>query len=164
MTLNEYFHLIVNKQQKELTMFETLKAHFMSLWTKPTTFADNNSDDVLDYEDGYWGFEIYTPAFTSDGECFPVKHTTLLEPHEGTWMEVLDQILDVMSLHYGYDIKEQVYYSVEYPLNEIDERTGKPFAGYGRCLNDNLLQQLLLAHPEVYESQMFGKPTKDLFR
>jgi len=30
-------------------------------------------------------------------------------------------------------------------------------------LNDNLLQQLLLAHPEVYESQMFGKPTKDLF-
>lgn len=163
MTLNEYFHLIVNKQQKELTMFENLKAHFMSLWTKPTTFVDNNSDDVLDYEDGYWGFEIYTPAFTSDGEYFPVKHTTLLEPHEGTWMDVLDQILDVMSLHYGYDIKEQVYYSVEYPLNEIDERTGKPFAGYGRCLNDNLLQQLLLAHPEVYESQMFGKPTKDLF-
>lgn len=149
-------------------MFDKTKMFFTeqlekisSLLTKPTTFVDNN--DVLDYEDGYWGFEIYTPAFTSDGEYFPVKHTTLLEPHEGTWMEVLDQILDVMSLHYGYDIKEQVYYSVEYPLNEINERTGKPFAGYGRCLNDNLLQQLLLAHPEVYESQMFGEPTKDLF-
>lgn len=131
-----------------------------SLLTKPTTFVDNN--DVLDYEDGYWGFEIYTPAFTSDGEYFPVKHTTLLEPHEGTWMEVLDQILDVMSLHYGYDIKEQVYYSVEYPLNEIDERTGKPFAGYGRCLNDNLLQQLLLAHPEVYETFPYHQP-KNIF-
>jgi len=151
-------------------MFDKIKMFFTeqlekisSLLTKPTTFVDNTSDDVVDYEDGYWGFEIYTPAFTSDGEYFPVKHTTLLEPHEGTWMDVLDQILDVMSLHYGYDIKEQVYYSVEYPLNEIDERTGKPFAGYGRCLNDNLLQQLLLAHPEVYESHMFGKPTKDLF-
>jgi len=151
-------------------MFDKTKMFFTeqlekisSLLTKPTTFVDNDSDDVRDYEDGYWGIEFYTPAFTSDGEYFPVMHTTLLEPHEGTWMEVLDQILDVMSLHYGYNIKEQVYYSVEYPLNEIDERTGKPFAGYGRCLNDNLLQQLLLAHPEVYESQMFGKPTKDLF-
>jgi hypothetical protein len=66
-------------------------------------------------------------------------------------MEVLDRILDEMSKHYGYNIKEQVYYSVEFPLNELDDRTGKPFAGYGRSLNDKVLQQLLLAFPEVYD-------------
>jgi hypothetical protein len=166
--LEQYFHAIVNKQQKETTMFEKTKMFFTeqiekisALLNKPTTFVDNSV--ITDCETGYWGFEMYTPEYTSDGETFPVQHTILIEPHEGTWMELLDQILDAMEVHYGYSIKEQVYYSVEFPFNEIDERTGKPYAGYGRCLNDGLLQQLLLAHPEVYESQMFGKPTKDLF-
>jgi hypothetical protein len=68
-----------------------------------------------------------------------------------------------MEAHYGYSIKEQVYYSVAFPMNDIDERTGEPYAGYGRCINDELFQQLLLAHPELYESQMFGKPVKDLY-
>jgi len=168
MTLDEYFHKIVKQPDiKETTMlrlsmfFTAQLEKLKSLLSKPTTFVDNSV--ITDCETGYWGFEMYTPEYTSDGETFPVQHTIIIEPHEGTWMELLDQILDAMEPHYGYSIKEQVYYSVEFPFNEIDERTGKPYAGYGRCLNDSLLQQLLLAHPEVYESQMFGKPTKDLF-
>lgn len=176
MTLEQYFQKIINQPRivefKEPDMFEKTKMFFneqiercaekiSALLNKPTTFVDNSA--ITECETGYWGFEMYTPEYTSDGETFPVQHTIIIEPHEGTWIEVLDQILDAMEVHYGYSIKEQVYYSVEFPFNEIDERTGQPYAGYGRCLNDGLLQQLLLAHPEVYESQMFGKPTKDLF-
>ena len=60
-------------------------------------------------------------------------------------MEVLDTILDAMEAHYGYNIKEQVYYSVHFPLNMEGE------AGYGRSLNDEVFQKLLLSFPEVYE-------------
>jgi glycine cleavage system protein P-like pyridoxal-binding family len=86
-----------------------------------------------------------------EGTLHPIKETIIIEPHETIWMEVLDRILDEMSKHYGYSIKDQVYYAVEFPLNEVDEHTGKPFAGYGRSLNDKVLQQLLLSFPEVYE-------------
>jgi len=157
MTLTEYFYLINNNQPpvKELTMFDNFKASlqlvrdkFSLLWTKPATFVENSTE----IED-YWAFEMYTGAWEdSKGESHPVKHTVLIEPHESTWMSILDQILDSMSEHYGYNIKEQVYYSVQFPLNEINQYTNKPFAGYGRCLNDEKLQLLLLSHPELYES------------
>jgi hypothetical protein len=126
-----------------------------SLLTKPTAFVDSNLHS--DYEDGYWAFEMYTPEYTCDGELEPKQHDVIIEPSDTTWMETLDQILDIMGKHYGYNIKEQVYYSVTFPLNDPE------CAGYGRSLNDEVLQQLLLAHPEVYESQMFGQPEKDIF-
>ena len=150
MILEQYFHNIVNKQ-KEPTMFDNLKAHFMSLWTKPVAFvAEEDHPKIMD--DDYWAFEMVTHEWIDEcGVVHPIKETIIIEPHETTWMEVLDRILDEMGKHYGYDIKEQVYYSVEFPLNEVDELTGKPFAGYGRSLNDKVLQQLLLAFPEVYE-------------
>jgi hypothetical protein len=165
--LEQYFHTIVNTTPKELTMFENTKMFFTqftekinSLLTKPTAFVE---EDPALHEDGYWAFEMFTPDYVCDGELQLKQHDLLIEPSDTTWMEALDQILDIMGKHYGDSIKEQVYYSVEYPLNYKDPETGKPYAGYGRCLNDNLFQQLLLAYPEVYESQMFGKPTKDLF-
>jgi hypothetical protein len=165
MTLEQYFHLIINKPRivyvKETTMFDKTKMFFneqieklSSLMTKPTAFVEQ---DTALYEDGYWAFEIYTPEYMCDGELEPKQHDVLIEPDETTWIETLDKILDVMGKHYGYNIKEQVYYSVHFPMNDPDT------AGYGRCLNDEVLQQLLLAHPEVYESQMFGQPAKDLF-
>jgi uncharacterized protein involved in high-affinity Fe2+ transport len=89
---------------------------------------------------------MYTPEWVDEhGDTVKPVHTVLVEPHEGTWMEVLDTILDAMEAHYGYNIKEQVYYSVAFPLNDPE------CAGYGRSLNDDVLQQLLLAYPEVYE-------------
>jgi hypothetical protein len=165
MTLDQYFHLIIKQPQKETTMFEKTKMFFNeqivrcaekinSLLTKPTAFVE---EDPKLYDDGYWAFEMYTPEYTCDGELEPKQHDVIIEPSDTTWVETLDQILDIMGKHYGYNIKDQVYYSVTFPLNDPE------LAGYGRSLNDNVLQQLLLAHPEVYESQMFGKPTKDLF-
>lgn len=160
LTLDEYFHLIVNKQQKEPTMFENLKTHFMSLWTKPVSFVEQ--DTKVTAED-YWSFEMVTNEWIDEyGVTHPIKHTVITEPHEGTWMEVLDTVLDALNYHYGYNIKEQVYYSVGFPINEIDDRTGQPFAGYGRCLNDQMLQQLLLAFPEVYETFPYDAP-KNVF-
>ena len=151
LTLEQYFHAIVKNKPKELTMFDNLKAHFMSLWTQPVAFvAEEDHPKLMD--DDYWAFEMVTHEWIDEeGTLCPRKETIIIEPHDTTWMEVLDRILDEMSKHYGYDIKEQVYYSVEFPLNELDDRTGKPFAGYGRSLNDKVLQQLLLAFPEVYD-------------
>jgi len=160
MTLDQYFHLIINKPrivyvEEPTTMFDNLKtylanfkADFMSLWTKPVAFVE---EDPTLYEDGYWAFEMYTPSWINEhGEKVEPVHTVLVEPHEGTWMEVLDTVLDAMEKHYGYNIKEQVYYSVNFPLNQSD------LSGYGRCLNDERLQQILLAFPELYLSGGWG--------
>ena len=169
MTLDQYFHLIVNKPLKELTMFERTKLFFTqsvekinSLLTKPTAFVE---EDLTLYEDGYWAFEMYTPEWINEhNETVKPMHTVLVEPHEGTWMEVLDRVLDAMEAHYGYNIKEQVYYSVNFPLNDTDHE-GKPFPGYGRCLNDERLQQILLAFPELYLSGSWGdNPEKSVFK
>jgi hypothetical protein len=154
--LEQYFHNINNQPIKEQTMFDQFKIavanaqnNFMSLWTKPVVFVEEEPT-VMD--DDYWAFEMVTYEWIDEcNEVHPLKQTIVIEPNDTTWMEVLDRILDEMSKHYGYNIKEQVYYSVEFPLNELDDRTGKPFAGYGRSLNDKVLQQLLLAFPEVYD-------------
>lgn len=152
--LEDYFHAINQLKQKEPTMFEQLKAHFLSLWTKPVKFVQEvEVEDPKNYEDGFWGFEMYTPEWINEyGETVEPIHTVFVTPHGGTWLEVLDRILDAMEKHYGYNIKEQVYYSVPFPLNDTDDRTGEPFPGYGRCLNDERLQQVLLAFPELYLS------------
>ena len=150
MTLDDYFKLIVRPTEtKEPTMFEKTKMFFTeqiekinSLLTKPTAFVEQ--DPAL-YEDGYWAFEMYTPEYICDGELEPKQHDVIIEPSDTTWMETLDQILDIMGKHYGYNIKEQVYYSVHMPVNIEGE------AGYGRSLNDEVLQKLLLSYPEVYD-------------
>jgi len=137
------------------------QSNFLSLWTKPVAFTEQ---DAKLMDDDYWAFEMVTHEWVDiEGVTQPIKHTVVIEPHEGTWMEVLDRILDEMEKHYGYNIKEQVYYSVEFPLNEVDPTTGKPFAGYGRSLNDKVLQQLLLAHPEVYETLPCHQEAKNVF-
>jgi hypothetical protein len=102
----------------------------------------------------YWAFEMVTQPWVNEfGEEMPTTHTVIVEPNEGTWMEVLDNILDSMEEHYGYNIKEQVYYSVAFPMNEICQYTKEPMAGFGRCLNDEILQKLLLAYPEIYKTE-----------
>ena len=155
--LEEYFHLIVNKPLKETTMFDKTKMFFTqqiekinSLLTKPVAFKE---EPVNLMTEDYWAFEMYTGEWVDeDGETRPVNHTVAIEPHNGTWMEVLDRILDEMEKHYGYNIKEQVYYSVVFPNNTLYySPDGKPPAGYGRNLNDEVFQKLLLSFPEVYE-------------
>lgn len=141
--LEQYFHTIVNTTPKELTMFEYLKNKWIELTTTKYEFVE---EDPKLYDDGYWAFEMYTPEGTNEcDEAVKPVHTVFVEPHDGPWMKVLDQVLDAMEAHYGYNIKEQVYYSVTFPLNDPE------CAGYGRSLNDAVLQKLLLSYPEVYE-------------
>jgi hypothetical protein len=139
LTLEEYFH-VINKQPplpKELTMFEVMKAKWTEFWTTRYTWTEDPAE--VDPQD-YWAFYARTSAY----DDIAAKETFINGEQDGTWIEIVDQVLDVLSHHYGYNIKEQVYYSVQFPLNHPD------YAGYGRCLNDDVLQKLLLSFPEVY--------------
>jgi len=151
MTLEQYFHVI--NQPKEPNMFEYLK----NKWTELTTTRYQFEPEPLQGEEDYWAFEMHTSAYECDGEAVPMKHNIIMDANDSTWHETLDQILDVMGEHYGYNIKEQVYYSVAFPLNS------EGMTGYGRMLNDEVLQQLLLAHPEAYEAGTFTEPAKNVF-
>jgi hypothetical protein len=173
MTLDDYFHTIINKPRivyiKETTMFDKTKMFFNeqiekinSLLTKPTAFVE--TEDTKLHEEGYWTFEMHTPEYLCDGEVEPEQYDVLFDLNDSTWMDTLDQILDVMGKHYGYNIKEQVYYSVTFPTNEPSPYTGEIMAGHGRMLNDGILQQLLLAFPEVYERDAAWDKTKDVFQ
>ena len=178
MTLDDYFHTIINKPRivyfKETTMFDKTKMFFTqqiercaekinSLLTKPTAFEETVKDAKL-HEEGYWTFEMHTPEYLSDGEAVPEQHDVIFDLNDSTWIDTLDQILDVMGKHYGYNIKEQVYYSVSLPTNEPSPYTWEFMAGHGRMLNDGILQQLLLAFPEVYERDAVWGKTKDVFQ
>ena len=158
--LVEYFRRInQSKTVKGSTMFDNVKASMQLVRTKFTELfaaTEPQMDEIdrfkaVNKEDGYWAFESFTPEYTVDGELEPMQHDVIFDTNDTTWMECLDQILDVLGKHYGYNIKEQVYYSVAFPVNEVDEDTGKQLAGYGRCLNDAVLQKLLLAYPEAYK-------------
>ena len=150
-TLDDYFKLIIKPTDtKETTMFDVMKEATASVKAKWTEFMNDSFKfvDVTDkYEqlDDYWSFELRSSAYESDGEVVPAQHDFILDTNDATWMDVVDRVLDVLGKHYCYNIKEQVYYSVAYPLNHPDS------AGYGRELNDEVLQKLLLSFPEVYE-------------
>ena len=139
MTLDEYFHVI--NQPKEPTMFEYLKNKWIELMTTRYSFVESVEEEQEDdYEEG-WAFVMRDSSF----EDIPMRETLIAGNNDGTWVEIVDQLLDVIGAHYGYNIKEQVYYSVHMPLNIEGE------AGFGRCLNDEVLQKLLLSYPEVYD-------------
>jgi hypothetical protein len=181
MTLEEYFKLIVKPPQKEQTMFERsvdyIKAKWTELFTHTWAFKDpvqarkeidRLTDEILKAEfelreklketetpqkDG-WAFAMVTEPWTDENnDLRPLKATAISGDNDGTWMETLDQILDVLGHHYGYNIKEQVYYSVAMPVNtgHVEGWEVNHTAGNTRNLNDEVLQQLLLAYPEVYD-------------
>ena len=154
MTLDEYFHQIVSKQPvKEPTMLDALKAYWHDLFR-----FEQPQETIKTVDEDVWEFAISTGAYVWDGKPIPAKFDHICGfTDEGTWIEVVEQILEKLGEHYGYDIKSQVYYAVELPTNEI---TGE---AQGRKLNDGVLQQLLLAFPEVYErNENFGE-AKDIF-
>jgi hypothetical protein len=156
--LVEYFSKIVQPTTvKGLTMFDNVKIAMQAVRDKCSSLFTSKEvfqkDDLLLEDEDYYAFEMVTQSWINEfNEVVPLKHSIIIEPHDGTWMEVLDNVLDVLNKHYGYNIKEQVYYSVVFPMNEISEYTGEPMAGFGRCLNDEILQQLLLAYPEIYKA------------
>lgn len=151
MTLEEYFHAINKLKQKEPNMFERSversKAYFQSLkdsWSSLYKWDVEITDKPV--QEDYWAFEMYTGEWVDENE---IKHpdidTCIIHPNSFSWIEVLETVIGELEKHYGYNIREQVYYAVKLPLNHED------FGAQGRELNDEVLQQLLLAFPEVYE-------------
>ena len=121
---------------------------FIELHTLLTTQPEPITEpEEASEADDFWAFEMYNGQWVDEnGKLNDPVFTFIREPHEGTWMSILDRILDAIEEHYGYNIKEQVYYSVTFPLNHPES------SSYGRELNDEVLQKLLLSFPEVYET------------
>ena len=157
--------------KKEMTMFERSKAYWQSVkeswtnlyaWEHPKTEVSTEEEEYGESSD-YYIFEMYTATWY-DNETekqVAAKRSLVIGDHvddeDPSWTSVLDKILDEMSKHYGYDLKSQVYYAVEFPTNDIyPERAG-------RMLNDSVLQQLLLAFPEVYERHPKWNQPKNVF-
>jgi hypothetical protein len=154
LTLEEYFHVINKQPVKEPTMLDALKAYWHDLFK-----FEQYEAKFIEVPEDTWGFYAHTGAYVWDDKPIPTKNDHIGgKTDEGTWINVVEQILDVLSDHYGYDIKSQVYYAVEVPTNDIFNGEAQ-----GRKLNDGVLQQLLLAFPEVYErNENFGE-AKDIF-
>ena len=168
LTLEQYFHLIINQPpKKEQTMMLKLSMFFTeqfeklnSLLNKPVSFVQ---DDIEEDCPDYYIFEMYTAPWydTEEGKLVASKRSLVTGDQVGdadpSWTTVIDKILDEMSKHYGYDLKSQVYYSVACPVNDIFPEK------VGRMLNDDILQQLLLAFPEVYERDAQWNNPKNVF-
>lgn len=158
MTLDEYFHKIINQPRiveiKEPTMLEALKAYWHDLFR----FEQPHEEVIQKVDADVWEFAISTGAYVWDGEPVPAKYDHVTGfTDDYTWIHIVEEILTKLSDHFGYDIKSQVYYAVEIPTNDI---AGE---GQGRKLNDAVLQQLLLAFPEVYERNAKFGEVKNVF-
>ena len=167
LTLEQYFHTIIKQPpKKEQTMMLKLSMFFTeqfeklnSLLNKPVSFVQEDDEEGSDY----YIFEMYTaPWYDPEaGKVVDSKRSLVIGDQVGdedpSWTSVLDKILDEMSKHYGYDLKSQVYYSVTCPINDIYPEKA------GRMLNDEVLQQLLLAFPEVYERDAQWNKPKNVF-
>ena len=149
--LEDYFRRI--NTQKDFTMFDYLKAHFSHLFASSPT-PEPVPEEPPKLQDFYC-IEMFTSGYTNSCEEIPDKYTAIKGDHvdgqDPTWMHLVDKFADMLSYHYGYNIKEQIYYAVKFPLNYIDA-DGVESPGYGRELNDDKLQLLLLTHPELYSS------------
>ena len=61
-----------------------------------------------------------------------------------TWMQMLEDLIKVLELHYGYSIRENVFYAVNYPMFDHNHS-----AAPGRELKKAEFLQLLAEHPEL---------------
>lgn len=148
--LEDYFQRI-NQPSKEPNMIDYLKAHFASFFTPPVYTVETTVQVNEPTSKDFYSIEMFTEGY----DDIPDKYSCLKGDHSDdedyTWMALVDKFADMLSYHYGYNIKEQIYYSVQFPINCRDEN-GKELSGYGRELNDEKLQLLLLTHPELYQA------------
>ena len=88
---------------------------------------DNNMEFPNDsYEEPLTSiyFQISTPAV----EQYPKnEHTVRLEWQDGArWHDILWEVAKVLESHYGYDIKNRVFYQVHELSKEAEESHGDP--------------------------------------
>lgn len=150
--LEQYFHKIIKPLNKEPSMWEKIKDFILDKLTKPdpdvvtevtdksSPYADSKDKIVVEmYTEGYYSWERQ--------EEVPPVHTVFYNNMNSTWVEIVDSFLDELEKHFGYNIKDHVYYSLHHPMNLPE------LSAYGRQLNDERFQLLLLAHPELYENE-----------
>lgn len=61
-----------------------------------------------------------------------------------TWMQMLEDLIKVLELHYGYSIRKNVFYAVNFPMFDHNHS-----AAPGRELKKVEFLQLLAEHPEL---------------
>jgi len=81
----------------------------------------------------------------SDLEDFPDQHIGQTMKYSGpTWTQILEDIIKVMEVHFGYNIREHVYYAVSCPTFDHDYSPAP-----GREMHMESFLELLKAHPEL---------------
>jgi hypothetical protein len=81
----------------------------------------------------------------SDLEDFPNQYIQQRMEYSGTtWMKVLEDIIKVIEVHYGYSIKENVFYAVNFPMFDHNHSSAP-----GRELKREEFLRLLSEHPEL---------------
>ena len=80
-----------------------------------------------------------------DLEDFPNQHIShRLMYSNPTWMQMLEDVIRTLELHYGYPIKDKVYYAVKFP--EFDHNFS---AAPGRELHQGEFLKLLEKYPKL---------------
>jgi hypothetical protein len=81
----------------------------------------------------------------SDLEDFPNQHINHRLTYSGpTWVQMLEDVIRTLELHFGYSIKDQVYYAVKCPV--FDHNLS---AAPGREMHQGEFLKLLKKHPEL---------------
>lgn len=90
----------------------------------------NMKDKTMEFDTGYEEpltsvyFQISTPAV----QQYPKhEHTIRLEWQDGArWHDIVWEVCKVLEAHYGYDIKNRVFYQVHELSKEAEDSHGDP--------------------------------------
>ena len=81
----------------------------------------------------------------SDLDDFPNQFISQSMDYSGpTWVQMLEDIIKVLELHYGYPIRENIYYAMSFPVFDHNLSYAP-----GRELKKGLFLQLLKDNPEL---------------
>jgi hypothetical protein len=81
----------------------------------------------------------------SDLEDFPDQFIQQTMKYSGpTWIQIVEDLLKVLEVHYGYSIRDRVYYAVQVPM--LDHNYS---AAPGRELALDLFNEVLADNPEL---------------
>lgn len=81
----------------------------------------------------------------SDLEDFPNQYVQQRMEYSGpTWMQIVEDLLKVLEVHYGYSIRDHVYYAVNCPLFDHDFSPAP-----GREIHKDKFLDLLSENPEL---------------
>ena len=80
-----------------------------------------------------------------DLEDFPDSYVQQRNAYSGpTWIQVLEDLIKVLELHYGYEIRDKVYYAVHHPMFDHNLSSAP-----GRELDRRIFLELLDMNPEL---------------